>query len=587
MSAPVRNAAMPTWRRFGRLARGFERRLLVGVLLLLVTNLLAFSLPWILQRAIDALKSGSVRTAPELLGFAGAMAGIAIVQAIIRTSSRWLILGASRRIVAQARERFFAHLLRLPTAFHDRHHVGDLMSRAVQDVALLRSVYGPGLLNLFNTAIAYLVALALMVLISPRLTLWALALYPLLLLAVNQLNRRAFRHGVALQELVGQLGTRAGENLAGIHQVRVYAQEQREIDRFAELSGQYLATGVRLARAQGAMVSLIGASAGVGTVFVLHAGSRMVMSGELTLGQFVAFNVYLAMLTWPTVALGWILNVFQRGVGALDRLEEIESLPSTATRAQPPVIEWPAGPLRVESLSFAYESRPELLRQLRLELPERSLTALVGEVGSGKSTLACLLAGVYPVDPNTVFLADRDLATAWPQGWRALVGLAPQEPFLFSRSIAENIVLDRELDVAWLNELVERSQLSRDLEQFPDGLETVVGERGVTVSGGQRQRIALARALYGRPQVLIIDDALSAVDATTEAAILAALRRDRHSTVLMITHRASAVRHADRVALLDQGRIAALGTHDELLVRSPAYARLMRRHSLEARLDQA
>jgi ATP-binding cassette subfamily B protein len=570
-------------------ARPHAGRYATGLVLLLVTNGLALWLPWLLRDAIRAMERGE--DLAVIGGFAAAMAGVAVAQAVVRVASRLTILGASRHIAAEVRERFFERLLRLGATYYDTHRTGDIMSRGVNDVQLLQSFYGPGLMNLMNTAIVYVAVIVLLVGIDPVLTAVSLALFPFLVLAVNRMSRRVYARSLAVQEQLGSISDRVQENLSGIQQVKIYVQEQREIEGFRALCAEYRRRNLSMAALRGAMVSLIGIASGVSTLVVLLVGGWFVMRGRLDFADFVAFNAYLALLAWPTIALGWIINVFQRGAGAMQRVSEVlderPDVPSSLDAAED-AAGTVGGDIEIRGLTFSYGGDRPQLADVSLRIPAGSRVALVGAVGSGKSTLANLIARLYPVPPGTVFVGGRDVNHIPLAQLRRSIGYVPQEAFLFSRTLRENIALgapaagDDEIGRA-----VELSHLTPDLETFPRGLDTTVGERGFTLSGGQRQRTTLARAVVGDRSILILDDSLSSVDADTERTILDQIhRRTRDRTLVLISHRMSTLARMDRIVVLDRGRIVEEGTHDELLARKGTYEALFRRHELERRLAE-
>jgi ATP-binding cassette subfamily B protein len=580
-------------RRLRRYAQPYRRDFATGFGLLLATNALALGIPWLLREAVAAMEAGTDLS--TLSGFATGMLGLALAQAWVRTRSRLRILGASRRVAHDVRRVFFAHLQRLDAPFYDGQRTGDVMSRAVNDVQILQSLYGPGVLNLLNTAIVYVAVTGVLLALDPVLALLSLALLPALFLGVNRISRRVYARSLAVQEQLGVLSNRVQENLSGIRQVKIYAQEDGEIARFRTLCQEYRLRNLALARLRGTMIALIGVFSGCATLLVLFAGGLRVIGGALSFADFVAFQAYLAQLAWPTVALGWIVNVFQRGAGALDRIEEIlETRPSVPAPgssgcSQPPRA---APEIRLRGLSFSYRTgsgAAPALRDISLDIPPGSRLALVGPVGSGKSTLVHLLARVYPAPSGAIFVGGTDLTEIPVEVHRQSVALVPQDPFLFSRTLRENLALAR--PGATDDEIlraVRAAGFDEDLTSLPAGLDTWIGERGVTLSGGQRQRATIARALLADAPVLILDDALSSVDADTERTVLSGLdEAARGRTLLIVTHRPSTLAAVDRIVVLDEGRLVEEGSHRELLERRGVYAALFRRDELEARLDEA
>ena len=559
-----------------------------GLAWLVLTNVFALAIPWVLRDAVHALERG---VPPGTIArYACAIIALALIQAWVRTLSRLVILGASRRIAFDVREAFFSKLLTLDAAFYDGQRTGDLMSRGVNDLQLLQAFYGPGLLNALNTAIVYVGVLVAMVRIDAGLAAAACALFPLLYLGVNRLSRRVYAKSLAVQEQLASISNRAQENISGIQQVKIYAQEAREIEGFRALCDAFRAKSLGFARVRGVMVALIGTFTGFGTLVVLFLGGLHVIEGRITLGDFVAFNAYFAQLAWPTIALGWIVNVFQRAAGAMDRVDEIlraePSVPVPGGAVAPPL----DGSIRLSELSFAYASAPgvDVLSGISLTIPAGSKVAIVGSVGAGKSTLAHLIARIYPVPRGTMFFGDEDATEIPVERVRAGVALVPQEAFLFSRTLADNVRLARpSADAAEVEGAVAVSRLDADLPALPAGLATVVGERGYTLSGGQRQRATLARALLADAPILVLDDALSAVDAGTEREILDGLERERRGrTLILVTHRYAALKTMDRIVVLERGRLVEEGAHDDLIARNGAYARLYRRRRLEERVSQ-
>jgi ATP-binding cassette subfamily B multidrug efflux pump len=568
----------------------YRRPFLLGLAWLVATNGLTLVIPWLLKHGIEGLQEG--RPVSIVGRYAAAIGVVALLLAVVRTRSRWYVLGASRRIVADLRARLFAHLQGLPQSFYARHRTGEIMSRAVNDLLLVRSLFGPGILNLINVAILYTAGLVMMAVLDPVLTLAAVLPYPLLLYAVSRVSRTIHQRSNAAQEQLAEISNKAQENLSGIHQVKAYAREEREVAAFSGLSSEYRRRNLALARSRGLIVVLMTGLGGLSTIIVLWLGGGHVIAGTLSLGGLVAFTSYLAILTGPTIMMGWILGVFQRGLGAIRRIEEIlaqaSDLPGDLLPGDGPPL---TGQVSFRGLSFAYPAASgaarDILHDIDLEVPAGSTIGLVGPVGAGKSTLVRLPAAVFPVARGMLLFDGHDFNDLPTRGLRRQVAIVPQETFLFSRTIAENIALGRpEAPRAEIERVAEIAQLTRDLPSWPHGLDTRVGERGVTLSGGQRQRVAIARALLMDPRILVLDDALSSIDADTEAAILQGLRRFmRGRTTFVISHRVATVAGADRLLVLDEGRVAESGRPSDLLAADGAFARLSRTQQIERELE--
>jgi ATP-binding cassette subfamily B protein len=464
------------------------------------------------------------------------------------------------------------------------------MSILVNDLMLIRSLFGPGILNVLYVALLYSAGLTLMALLDPVLTLVAVLPYPFLLAGVFRVSRRIHQRSNATQEQLAEISNKAQETLSGINMVKAFAREAGEAGAFDLLSREYRRRSLLLARSRGLIVTLMGGLGGLSTIAVLWLGGRHVIAGTLSLGGLVAFTSYLALLAGPTIMMGWVLGVFQRGLGAIGRIEGIRAIQSDlpgdhATGPGPEV----RGAITFSGLDFSYPdagTRP-VLHGIDLDVPAGTTLGVVGRVGSGKSTLVQLVAAVHPVREGAIRIDGHDLNRIPTAHLRSHIAVVPQETFLFSQTIAENIALGfpgapRER----IEAVAGVAQITRDLQDLPRGLDTLVGERGVTLSGGQRQRVALARALLMDPRILILDDALSSIDADTEEAILTGLRNFmRHRTTLLVSHRVSAVMGADRIVVLDDGRVAEHGTATDLLARDGLFARMHRQQQIERELE--
>jgi ATP-binding cassette subfamily B protein len=559
------------------------------VLCLAAATLASLAIPRMVQRAIDALQADAASA--RLGGYVGLIVLLALANAIARLGSRFAIIGGAQRIEYDLRNDLFASLETFPPKFYAAHPTGELMSRASSDVAAVRSLVGFGALSLVGTGFAFVGALAAMLAADPWLTLWAMAPYPGLVLLAKRFNGIVNERAQSTQEQLGVLSARVQEYIAGMSVVRAYTLEPRAGAEFARENREYLRRSLALARTQASFAPLMGLIAGVGTLVVLWAGGKAVVDGRLSLGALVAFNGYLAYLAWPTIALGWTLSIVRRGMTSLARIQEIvdaaKEEPVGVGTTLPPNVTTPS--VRFVNLTFAYEGRGPALRDVSFEVGAGETVAIVGPTGAGKSTLGLLLARLWEPPPGTVFVGDRDVTTLELGDLRARLGYVPQEGFLFSRPLRENIALGRDgLDEPRVRAAASVAAVAEEIERFPAGYATVVGERGLTLSGGQRQRVALARALVAAPPILVLDDAFASVDAAKEEEIAAGLRRFAAGrTVLLMTHRLRAAQLADRVIVLAEGRVVETGRHSELLSAHGLYARLWRIQQLEEEIARA
>ncbi len=502
---------------------------------------------------------------------------------------RQQIVGASRRIEYDLRNDYFAHLQRLSPSFYRRVKTGDLMARATNDLNAVRMMLGPGILHSSSTVLVATAAMAQMVSIDPVLAAVSLLPLPLMSAVVFGLMKKIRSVFEAVQAQYSRISEKVQENLAGIRVVKSYVSERREIDLFEQHNRAFIAENLRLAKIRGSLVGTIEALAGVGMLLILWLGGRRVISGAITLGDLVAFMSFLTMLAWPMIALGWTMNLIQQGRASLTRIDRI-------MREKPDIADGPQtdhsirdiqGTILFRGVSFAYERNHPVLHRITLEIPPGKTVAVVGRTGSGKTSLLNLIPRLYDPTTGEVLIDDHDARTIPLQVLRRHIGMVPQDTFLFSDTIRENIAFGVEnpapQKIAWA---VKVAHLEEDIASFPDGLDTMLGERGINLSGGQKQRVALARAILREPTILLLDDALSAVDTQTEEHILANLRDVmRGRTTIIVSHRISAVRDADLIVVLRNGEIAEQGTHEALLGLGGLYWELYQMQKLEEALE--
>ena len=576
--------------RLKNYASRYWRRYLVGGLCLLATATLVMWIPWWIRDAIGIIeRGGSIRD----VTFYAVLIGLsAVLQGIVRTCSRALIFNAGRDVEYDLRNDLFAHLEKLPLSFYHRQRTGDLMSRVINDISAVRVMLGPGILNFVSAPLYFVIAVVLMLSMDVRLTLAALVPFPLLIFAVAKFRGKILKSSLEVQQQMSVLSSHVQENLSGMHVVKAYSQERFQTRQFVGLNEDFQVKSLELARMRGIITPVMQGFNALTVLIILWYGGIRVIRGDLLVADIVAFIAYLNVLAWPTAAFGWMLSLVERGRAAMKRLEEILKVePEIAAPAAPLALRGLKKGIEFRDVSFAYGRQNNghaALEGISFTLPVGKSVGLVGRIGSGKSTVAQLVPRLFDVSSGEILLDGQDIRKFSLRDLRRTLGYVPQDPFLFSTSLRRNLALGRDqVSDEELTRAVTIAKLDRDLEIFPQGVNTIVGERGVTLSGGQKQRATLARALLIDPPVLVLDDCLSSVDAQTEAEILHGLKSIlKEKACLIISHRISAVKEADEILVLDEGRIIERGNHEELVRRGGVYADLYEQQQLSEELEQ-
>lgn len=565
--------------------RPYLRGVIAGLALVVIGNVFTIAGPFLLKLAIDGITVSLSREV--ILTYALLIVAAAVLSGITRYGMRQLLNSISRSIETDLRNDLFRHLLRLSPEFYDRWRTGDLMSRATNDVLAVRQVAGPAIMYLVNTTAVSVFALALMFWISPTLTAIAMIPMALIPLAVVWFGSRIHSRFERIQEQFSELNSFAQENLSGIRIVKAYAREDDQVRRFGVRSTEYMERNLDLARIWGAFFPALRFLGGLGAVIVLWLGGREVIAGHITLGDFVAFGFYLTLLMWPMIAVGWVTNLFQRGAASMGRINALLATEPAIDDAAETIDSPITGAIEFRNVWFRYpETERWVLEDVSFMIEPGETVAIVGATASGKSTIVRLMARLYDVTRGEILIDGIDVRNRRLESLRSAIATVPQEPFLFSDTLRENLILDETESDDRLARVIDVAQLRTTLDEIPDGLDTLLGERGINLSGGQKQRATIARALHRDSPILILDDSLSAVDTVTEEAILEGLREFMEGrTSIIVSHRVSAVAGADKILVLDEGHIVETGKHAELLAAGGVYARLLERQLLTEELQ--
>jgi len=558
--------------------------LALGLFCLVLKDLLYAGQPLMIRGAVDALQD---RGANLFVRYGLYLVALSLAKGVFQYWKRVILIGVSRYNQYDLRNDLFAHLVWLSPDYYERTRTGDIMARATNDLNAVRMMLGPGLMYWTETSLTFALAIAIMIRFDWRLAMFSLLPAPAVSLSVIYFGRRIHARFERIQAMFSDISSRVQENLSGVRMIRAFAQENAELRRFKQLNQQYIAQNLKLVRIQGFFQPLLEALIGLTFLVVLWMGGRQVLLGRISLGSFVMFNTYMGMLVWPMIALGWVINLMQRGSASLNRINQIlHEAPSIQAPAAAKPLQAVHGEIEFRDVSVDYGNGSALAR-IDLRIYEGATIAVVGHTGSGKTTLVSLVPRLMDPTSGRILLDRADLRELDPAAVRRQIGFVPQETFLFSATVSENIAFGVEgATAAEIRSAAEIAGLAADIEGFPEGYNTMVGERGITLSGGQKQRTAIARAILRNPRILILDDALSSVDTLTEERILnhlADVMRGR--TVILISHRVSTVRQADLIVVLEKGSIVEQGTHTELMDMGGYYASLSQKQMLEEELE--
>ena len=571
----------------------YKATLYFGLVTVIVSNLFTVATPWYIGEAIDKLKRGLETQSlhhTDLLWYAVLVVGFAVIAGIMLFLTRQTIIVVSRKIEYDLRNDFLSHIQKLPLTYFQNTPTGDLMAHATNDISAVRNVLGPGIMYPADTLMTLSMSLILMFVKDWQLTLLALIPMPFVSYAVYYLGKIIHEKFNERQEQYSVLTTKAQENLSGARVVKAYVREEYEVEQFRKVSWEYFKKNLVLAKAQSIMWPLMFILVGLSLLITIYVGGLKVINGEMTIGTLTAFMTYLSLLIWPMIAFGWVTNMWQQGAASMKRLVKIfDTVPAICdTEETDHTIQSVDGEIEFRNVTFTHESAQQpTLKNIDLKIPKSTTLAIVGYTGAGKSSLVNLIPRLYDVSDGTILIDGVDIKKIPVEVLRKSIGYVPQETFLFSDSIEENIRYgDDDAVHEMMHEAAEVSQIAKDVVDFPQQYETMLGERGITLSGGQKQRTSIARAILRKPKILILDDALSAVDTYTEETILQRLKTMMSGrTSIIIAHRISTVKHADNIIVLDGGRIVEHGTHNELVERGGIYAGLYEKQQLEKELE--
>ena len=565
----------------------YKWKYLAGGVFVLLTNAFRITNPRIVQQAIDYLQKDFHLS--QLAIYAALMVLVSLLEGTFLFLMRKSMIVASREIENDLRNDFFAKLTSMPPSYFQSMSTGDIMSRATNDLTAVRSLVGPGIAYSTNTIFAFLFVIPMMIYISPRLTLYALAPFPVIAVLVNRFGKAIYRRFEKIQYQFSELSTRAQENLSGSTMIKWFAREEYEIEQFRHANEEFMRRSISHAKVQAAFHPSLMLTIGISIALVILIGGQLIIAGTITLGEFTAFLLYASILIWPFIALGWVVGLFQQGSASLNRMIEIYEARADIQEAPDALVpDKLSGEITFKNLTFAYESEQPVLQEINLQIPARQTIGVIGPTGSGKSTLVRAIPHLLNLPDGTVMIDGQDINRLSLKGLRARIGYVPQETFLFSATIGENIAYGcadaSQEDIEWAAQMAD---IHEQIVDFPHGYDTLLGEKGINLSGGQKQRVSIARAILRKPDILILDDAFSALDTQTEAKILNNLEAffpDR--TVILVSHRVSTLQNCDLILVLEDGRITEQGVHNNLIRQGGLYAWIHEKQLLEEELAE-